>query len=42
MEQLKTKDDEYASSLRTQNDGIDLLIASMKFQFNQMPTDYSD
>jgi len=28
--------------LKKQNDDIDLLIASMKFQFNQMRTDYSD
>jgi len=42
MEQLKTKDDEYVNSLKKQNDDIDLLIASMKFQFNQMRTDYSD
>ena len=42
MEQLKTKDDEYVNSLKKENDDIDLLIASMKFQFNQMRTDYSD
>ena len=42
MEQLKTKDDEYVTSLKKENDDIDLLIASMKFQFNQMRTDYSD
>jgi hypothetical protein len=42
MEQLKTKDDEYVNSLKNQNDNIDFLIASMKFQFNQMRTDYSD
>jgi len=42
MEQLKTKDDEYVNALKKQNDDIDLLIASMKFQFGQMRTDYSD
>lgn len=42
MEHLKTKDDEYVNSLKNQNDNIDFLIASMKFQFNQMRTDYSD
>ena len=42
MEQLKSKDDEYVNSLKKENDDIDLLIASMKFQFNQMRTDYSD
>lgn len=42
MEQLKTKDDEYVNSLKNQNDNIDFLITSMKFQFNQMRTDYSD
>jgi hypothetical protein len=30
------------NSLKKQNDDIDLLIASMKFQFSQMRTDYSD
>ena len=42
MLHLKTKDDEYVNSLKNQNDNIDFLIASMKFQFNQMRTDYSD
>ncbi len=42
MEQLKTKDDDYVNSLKKQNDDIDLLIASMKFQFSQMRTDYAD
>jgi len=39
---LKGKDDEYVNALKKQNDDIDLLIASMKFQFSQMRTDYSD
>ena len=30
------------TSLKKQNDDIDLLIANMKFQFSQMRTDYSD
>lgn len=29
-------------ALKKQNDDIDLLISSMKFQFSQMRTDYSD
>lgn len=42
LEQLKTKDDDYVVALKKQNDDIDLLISSMKFQFSQMRTDYSD
>ena len=34
MEQLKNKDDDYVNALKKMNDDIDLLIASMKFQFN--------
>lgn len=30
------------TSLKKQNDDIDMLIANMKFQFSQMRTDYSD
>ena len=42
MEQLKSKDDDYVNALKKMNDDIDLLIASMKFQFTQLRTDYSD
>jgi hypothetical protein len=42
MEQLRDKDEEYIKSGMKQNDDIDELILSMKGQFNDMRTDYTD
>jgi len=42
MEQLRDKDEEYIKSGMKQNDDIDELIISMKGQFNDMRTDYTD
>ena len=42
MEQLRGKDDEYMKSLKKQNDDIEDLIKSMRKQFLDMRTDYSE
>ena len=42
MEQLRGKDDEYMKSLKKQNDDIEDLIKSMRKQFVDMRTDYSE
>jgi len=42
MEQLRDNDEEYIKSGMKQNDDIDELIISMKGQFNDMRTDYTD
>lgn len=42
MEQLRVKDDEYMKSLKKQNDDIEDLIKSMRKQYVDMRTDYSE
>jgi len=42
MEQLRDKDEEYVKSGMKQNDDIDDLIKSMREQFINMRTDYTD
>jgi len=39
---LKGKDEEYVKALKKQNDDIDELIKSMKKQFIDMRTDYTE